>query len=163
MDSLKTLWQENRGDIWSFYCPQCKIPRRVPYRPRPGLKHYAQIGLTALVFTLLTWNWFSWKGIVAFIPIWTVFEAIYRSRVRAALSCENCGFDPILYLVDTKRARREIESHWQKKFEERGIPYPPVQTPQKGTKRAPQPGPAPKNPTGIEEELSNNRGSSTTQ
>jgi hypothetical protein len=163
MDSLKTLWQENRGSIWSFYCPQCKIPRRVPYRPKPGLKHYAQIGLTAVVFMMLTWNWFDWKGLVAFIPIWVIFETIYRARVRAALNCENCGFDPILYLVDTKRARREIEAHWQKKFEEKGIPYPPVQKAQKTAERLARTPASIKNPVGIEEELANNSGSSKTQ
>ena len=136
MDSLKkSLWQENSPDTWSFYCPQCKTPRRIPYRPKPGPKHYAQVGLTSAIVMLLTWNWFTWKGIVAFIPIWTVFEMIYRSRVRAALSCDNCGFDPVLYLVDAKRARRDIQVHWKKKFEEKGIPYPD----EKSDKRPPEP------------------------
>ena len=163
MDSLKSVWRENQKDIWSFYCPQCKIPRKVPYRPQPSAKNYAQVGLTAVVFTLLTWNWFTWKGLVAFVPLWVIFETIYRSRMRAALNCENCGFDPVLYLVDTQRAREEIQNHWKKKFEERGIPYPPVQTQQKGPKtQAKQPGrQAPV--TGLEEELANSRGSSTTQ
>jgi hypothetical protein len=125
MDSLRTQWQENRkSSVWSFYCPQCKVPRKVPYKPSPSLKHYAQVGLTAVVFTMATWNWFTWKGIVAFLPIWVVFETVYRSKLRAALGCEACGFDPILYLVDVKRARREIEEHWKKKFQEKGIPYP---------------------------------------
>jgi hypothetical protein len=73
---------------------------------------------------LATWRWFEWKGIVSFLPFWLVFEVFYRARVRAALSCDQCGFDPILYLVDVKRARREIEEHWKKKFAEKGIPYP---------------------------------------
>jgi hypothetical protein len=131
MNSHKTLWQEARpaDQVWSFYCPQCKIPRKIPYKARPTLKHYAQVGLTALVFVLMTWNWFTWKGIVAFVPMWVVFEALYRTKVRAALSCENCGFDPILYLVDVKRARRDIEDHWKKRFEEKGIPYPSAPSP----------------------------------
>ena len=124
MDSLKTLWQENRGDIWSFYCPQCKIPRRVPYRPRPGLKHYAadradgsrpHASHLELVFVERHRRLHSDLD---------VFEAIYRAKVRAALSCENCGFDPILYLVDTKRARREIENHGRKNLKKKGFPIP---------------------------------------
>jgi hypothetical protein len=122
---MKSLWKEHAKDVWSFYCPQCKIPRRVPYRSAPGgFKHFSQIGLTAAVVTLGTWRWFEWKGAVAFLPIWIVFEVLYRSRVRAALNCEQCGFDPILYLADVKSARREIEAHWKRKFEEKGIPYP---------------------------------------
>ena len=122
---MKSLWKDNSKDVWSFYCPQCKIPRRVPYRAKPGgFKHFSQLGLTAAVVTLGTWPWFAWKGAVVFLPIWIVFEVLYRSRVRAALNCEQCGFDPILYLADVKSARREIEAHWKKKFEEKGIPYP---------------------------------------
>jgi hypothetical protein len=122
---MKSLWKEHGKEVWSFYCPQCKIPRRVPYRSTPGgFKHFAQIGLTAAVVTLATWPWFEWKGAVAFLPLWIVFEVLYRSRVRAALNCEQCGFDPILYLADVKSARREIEAHWKRKFEEKGIPYP---------------------------------------
>lgn len=124
MESLKTVWQEARKDVWSFYCPQCKVPRRVPYRPKPSPKHFAQVGLTSIVFTLATWNWFGWKGLVSFVPMWMVFEIIYRARMRSALNCANCGFDPVLYLVDAQRARREIEQHWRRKFEEKGIPYP---------------------------------------
>jgi hypothetical protein len=82
------------------------------------------VGLTALVFTAATWAWFSWKGIVSFVPLLAAFEIFYRGRVRAALHCSQCGFDPYLYLTDVKRARAEVESHWRKKFAEKGIPYP---------------------------------------
>jgi hypothetical protein len=122
---MKSLWKEKSQNIWSFFCPQCKTPRRIPYRSRPGgFKQYAQIGLTSVVVTFATWPWLGAKGIVSFLPIWITFEVLYRSRVRAALNCEQCGFDPILYLSDVKAARREIEDHWKRKFAEKGIPYP---------------------------------------
>lgn len=73
---------------------------------------------------LATWNWFEWKGVVSFLPFWTFFEMVYRSRVRAALACTQCGFDPYLYLIDVPRAREVVENHWRKKFAEKGIPYP---------------------------------------
>jgi len=121
----KSLWKERSTQSWAFYCPHCRSPRKIPYRPQPGgWKHFSQIGLTAGFVTLLTWKWFDWKGIVVFLPIWAVFEFFYRSQVRAALSCPNCGFDPILYMVDTQKARDEIEKYWRKKFEEKGIPFP---------------------------------------
>jgi len=140
MDTLRSLWREKKSDkSWSFYCPQCKVPRRVPYRPQPSVRHYLQIGLTAVVFTLLTWNWFHWKGVVSFLPLWILFEIIYRTKLRAALNCECCGFDPVLYRVDVKRARREIEDHWKKKFEQKGIPFPPPASGKEGTKKSPDP------------------------
>jgi hypothetical protein len=61
---------------------------------------------------------------VFFIPLWTAFEVVYRIRARGVLSCELCGFDPYLFLTNENLARKEIESHWRKKFQEHGIPYP---------------------------------------
>ena len=126
MDPLKakSLWQDRSSNSWSFYCPHCTAARKIPYQPKPVRRHYIQIGLTAAFFTLVTWQWFTWKGIISFLPLWTGFEVFYRSRVRGALSCPHCGFDPYLYLVDVKRARTEIEVHWRKKFAEKGIPFP---------------------------------------
>jgi hypothetical protein len=125
--------------LWYFLCPLCTTQRRVAYAPRPTPRHFFQLGLTAAFFTLVTWHWFSWKGMVSFLPLWTVFEMVYRAKVRAALYCEQCGFDPILYLVDVKRARGEVETFWRKRFEEKGVPYPdrpvapaPVEPPSSG-------------------------------
>lgn len=84
----------------------------------------AQIGLTSVVFMLATWNWFEWKGIVSFVPFWAIFEVIYRAKVRAAIVCQECGFDPVAYHVDMPRARSLVDAHWRKKFADKGIPYP---------------------------------------
>jgi hypothetical protein len=110
---------------WDFYCPNCSTPRRVPYRPRPGnANHFLQAGLITAVLTLMTWPWFEIKGVVWFLPVWLVYETVYRIRLRAALACSNCGFDPYLYLTDINRARSAIDSHWRTKFQERGLPFP---------------------------------------
>lgn len=125
LEQLKTFWKGKRGPVWSFFCPNCRSARKLPYQPKPGgPRHFFQVGITAAFFTLLTWNWFTWKGIVSFVPIWVVFEFFYRARVRAAVACTNCGFDPFLYLDDVGRARKEIENHWRRKFAEKGIPFP---------------------------------------
>jgi predicted RNA-binding Zn-ribbon protein involved in translation (DUF1610 family) len=121
----KRFWSDEKAsNAWSFYCPHCTTARKIPCQPRPTAQHFAQIALTAVFFTVLTWSWFSWKGLVSFIPLWTVFEAIYRGRVRVAMQCPHCGFDPFLYAVDIQRARQEIETHWRKKFADKGIPFP---------------------------------------
>jgi hypothetical protein len=120
----KSFWRDRTRRIWSFYCPLCHVPRKIPYQPRPGLTHMAQIGLTSLILMLAGWNRFEWKGIVVFLPLWMFFEIAYRTRVRAALACSQCGFDPYLYLIDVQRAREVVENHWRKKFAEKGIPYP---------------------------------------
>jgi hypothetical protein len=120
----KVFWKEKGTKPYSFICPLCTSQRKIPYQPRPTPRHYVQIGLTAACLMLLTWPIFGWKGFVSFIPLWTVFEILYRGKVRGALSCPQCGFDAYLYMVDVKRARTEVESHWRKKFADKGIPYP---------------------------------------
>ena len=103
----------------------CRTPRRLPYRPKPGsFRHVAQVASLTSVITLAAWPVFGLKGIVTFIPLWIAFEAIYRARTRAAVSCGACGFDPFLYMNDVQRARTEVEGHWRRKFAEKGIPYP---------------------------------------
>ncbi len=96
--------------------------------PEPGRpRHFIQIGLTAVVFALGLWALFPWigsKGLVAFVPLWIAFEIIYRTKVRGSVICGQCGFDPVLYLVDVGRARQAVRAHWKTKFEEKGIPFP---------------------------------------
>lgn len=120
----KSLYQDRNRRNYAFICPLCTSPRKIKYSPQPTASHFLQIALTSVFFTLVCWNLFSWKGIVSFLPFWVIFEVIYRSRVRVALACEQCGFDPVLYLVDVDRARGEVDKHWRAKFAEKGIPYP---------------------------------------
>ena len=121
----KSMWQGGPSQLWSFICPLCRANRKVPFQPKLGGKwRVFQIALTALMFMVLTWRWFSWRGIASFVPLWTVFEVVYRLRMRAALGCDQCGFDPYLFAVDPERARQEIDAHWRRKFAEKGIPYP---------------------------------------
>jgi hypothetical protein len=123
-NQFKSLWKGDHSSGWSFYCPLCRSNRRVAHQPTPNRRHYLQLALTTVALTAALWPVFSWKGFVCFVPLTVAFEVIYRSRARVALNCPHCGFDPYLYLVDTKRARAEIEAHWRKKFSEKGIPYP---------------------------------------
>jgi len=120
----KSLWKEKQVDVWSFYCPQCSSLRKVESAKRPGKKHFFQIALITTVFMQLTWSVLSWKGIVIFLPLWFFFEVFFRIRLRALLSCTHCGFDPYLYLVDVKSARKEIDQHWRRIFQDRGVPFP---------------------------------------
>jgi hypothetical protein len=109
----RSHWKEKKLSSWSFFCPLCRVTRRLPYQPRLSSIHFLQVGLTAAVITLLTWKWFDWKGIVSFVPLWIGFEVSFRSRLRADFHCPNCGFD--LYLTDIHRAKQEIENHWKQK------------------------------------------------
>lgn len=124
----KSIWRERFTQDFRFFCPMCSAPRRIGMHPKPGQPiHFVQIGITTLVVAIgmnLRWPWIGVKALVAFIPLWVVFEVIYRAKVRASVTCRKCGFDPVLYLADVDRTRDAIRDHWRKRFEEKGIPFP---------------------------------------
>ncbi|MCM2324349.1 MAG: hypothetical protein NDJ90_13915 [Oligoflexia bacterium] len=145
--NLKSIWKAKGDRGWSFYCPLCRATRKIACQPKPTHRHYLQVGLTSLVVMLALWPWISWKGIVSFLPLWIGFELVYRSRVRVALNCPHCGFDPYLYLVDARKAREEIEAHWRKKFAEKGVPFPEKDRPAAVRAKAGAPAPVAMAPT----------------
>lgn len=115
LSKFKTVWQERHRQSWSFYCPLCTTPRKLPSAPRPSARHFVQIGLTSLMITVVAWRWLEWKGIVSFIPLWICFEVLYRLRMRRAAHCDHCGFDPYLFLVDQDQAKAAVTEHWEQK------------------------------------------------
>lgn len=124
----RSIWRERYTKNFSFYCPMCTVPRRIGMHPKPGQPiHFAQVGITAILISALSAHflpWIGWKAIVSFVPLWIGFETVYRAKIRASVACGQCGFDPFLYLADTKMARTAVRDHWRKKFEEKGIPFP---------------------------------------
>lgn len=121
----KSLWKNGNRQTWSYFCPLCKSERALPHPPNPNSRRaVVQVALTTAFFTLVTYSWLGFKGLVAAVPFWVIYETLFRARVRAKLACTNCGFDPFLAIQDVKRAKAEVETHWRKKFEEKGIPYP---------------------------------------
>lgn len=124
----RSIWRERFTKNFSFYCPLCAVPRRIGLHPKPGQPvHFAQVGVTTLFIAALSvefFPWIGWKALVAFIPLWMLFETVYRAKVRASVACRQCGFDPFLYLTGIARARGAVREHWKKKFEEKGLPFP---------------------------------------
>lgn len=126
MQSNGNLWKKIEASGFKFFCVGCNRERRIqpPAKIGSGL-FYAQILITTLALTFATYPWFGFKGFAFFvIPVGIAFEAFYRMKMRAAMVCPDCEFDPILYLVDRKKAAHQVEKVWRKKFEQRGFSYP---------------------------------------
>jgi len=117
----KALWKESDRRTWKFYCPFCGVSRNLRTQPKPGPRHVFQVALTSVLLAALLWPWFGARGLVFFLPLWVAFEVVFRLRVRGELSCDQCGFDPVLYRADVSMARREMESFWKKKLPQNGL------------------------------------------
>ncbi len=120
------LFRASRSEPFRFFCASCKRERwQSPPAKAGSLKFFAHVAITTAFFSALFWPWMGFKGLLAFlVPVGLVLEAMYRLKMRSAVVCPDCGFDPILYLSDRKKAVRRVEQAWRKKFEEKGLPYP---------------------------------------
>ena len=116
----KSAWREASHKPWQFFCPFCGITRRLRMNPRPQPRHFVQVGVTSAFLTALAWPLFGIKGLVVFLPLWIGFEFLYRMRVRAEMSCNQCGFDPFLFLTDESRAKGEMAAFWGRKTQGSG-------------------------------------------
>ena len=121
----RTLWESPSHKVFSFFCPQCRSQRRIPLKPHPvSFLNVFRVLVSTVLFTILFFKFFAFKGLFVFFPLWISFEVLYRMRVRSLMACPGCGFDPYLYVQDPQNARKGIEQFWREKFKEKGIPYP---------------------------------------
>jgi hypothetical protein len=109
-----------------FFCAGCGRERKLAPPAKAGsLRFFAHVVIATGFFSLLSWPWMGFKGLLAWvIPVGFVMEALHRLKMRSALECPDCRFDPFLYLSDQKRAVSQVEDAWRKKFKEKGIPFP---------------------------------------
>jgi hypothetical protein len=122
----KTLWRQIEQSGFKFYCVGCNRERLLSSPAKLGsARFWFHVSVATAFMTALSWKWLAWKGGVAwFIPMAILFEVLYRVRMRAALVCPDCQFDPILFLVDRKKAVRQVEAAWRQRFETKGLPFP---------------------------------------
>jgi hypothetical protein len=115
---------ENQG--FRFFCVSCRRERRQAPPAKVGSPgFFLQVLIADSFFTFLFWPFMGAKGFLAFlIPVGMILETVYRLKMRSAMVCPDCKFDPILYLVDRQKAIRQVEEAWRKKFLEKGIPFP---------------------------------------
>jgi hypothetical protein len=126
MRANASLWKKIEESGFKFYCVGCNRERRIHPPAKIGSKlFYLQILITTAILTMAGYPWLGLKGFACLvIPVGIAFEVFYRIKMRAALVCPDCEFDPILYLVDRKKAAHQVERVWRKKFEQRGLSYP---------------------------------------
>jgi hypothetical protein len=120
------IWKKIEETGFKFYCVGCNRERRIHPPARIGSAlFYLQILITTASLSVAAYPWLGFKAFAFLvIPVGIAFEVFYRMKMRAAMVCPDCEFDPILYLVDRKKAAHQVERVWRKKFEQRGLPYP---------------------------------------
>ena len=120
----QSVFRAKHDKKFRYFCPLCNHPSSTPLHPEPfSFKNVSRVLLASLLIMGASWNFFEWRGVLSFVPLWICFEVIYRLTVRTRLNCSNCGFDPILFLANPDKARQELKGYWRKKLELGGIPF----------------------------------------
>ena len=123
---VQRIYKRIESQGFKFFCVGCNRERRQTWPAGVGsAKFFLHILLTTAFLSVLSWPWFHVKGLFAYlIPVALGFEAFYRIKMRTALVCPDCHFDPLLYLSDRPAALRQVEEAWRAKFAEKNLPFP---------------------------------------
>jgi len=97
-----------RGVSEKIFCAFCRIPRQAYTK-----KHVTWINVVLSVLAGFMIMFISWQGFDARVCILSVFclaaaEAFIQFRWRLSVSCNYCGFDPVLYIKDQPLAKQRV-------------------------------------------------------
>ncbi len=99
----------------SCYCAFCKTPRKV-YK-RKSLSYIEILGLIflSITFTFVFFKSMDPRGLFIVGASLLVGEIFTQLKWRTAMVCQNCGFDPVLYLRDHEQAGLKIKAFLEKR------------------------------------------------
>ncbi len=142
--------------LYQFFCPLCGQEKKTPHpNHKTSLRNHVQIFLATSFFTLLTWEYFHWKGVVSYFLFWSLTDFFLRLKRRQLLICKSCGFDPFLYTSNPEKMRSVVRRHIQKRIHAeslfQGVALKNYHTAPEES--SPSPKPLERNAQGLEENL----------
>lgn len=97
------------------FCAFCKTTRKV-YRSK-NLSFIEVLGLIFLgvVLTFVVFKSFDPRGLGFVGSLLIIGEIFTQVKWRSAMVCQNCGFDPVLYLRSHEQAGLKIKAFLEKR------------------------------------------------
>ena len=92
------------------YCAFCKHERRVYTKKHISLINVFYALLFSGILMYLFWGDINPKAIVVFAILLSISEYFVQLRWRLNLRCKVCGFDPVLYLKEPKKALKQVKT-----------------------------------------------------
>ena len=92
------------------YCAFCKNLRTYYMKKDITLVDFVACGLVSLAIMTLVWQELNIKVFYFFGFVLIGAEVLVRLRWRMKMICHICGFDPILYKKDSKRAADKVKA-----------------------------------------------------
>ncbi len=91
------------------FCAFCKTPKKVYKRKSLNFVEIVSLSLFAILLTSVLWEHLDPRGLVILISLVTIGEFFVRLRWRHSTICNNCGFDPVIYVKDADKAARKVK------------------------------------------------------
>ncbi len=82
-------------------------------------KHAGLLDFATALFMSALIMWSRWqevnpKAIAIFVAIVMAMEVVIQLRYRLNLTCQYCGFDPVLYKKDPEAAAKTVKAHMER-------------------------------------------------
>ncbi|MFP5520015.1 MAG: hypothetical protein ACLGGX_08940 [Bdellovibrionia bacterium] len=97
------------------YCAFCKSPRRIYRKKTISLLNVGEALAASLGVMFLLWQKFDPRFVLFFAAFLVVGELFIRLRWRTSVLCPHCGFDPVLYLKDSRQAAEKVKNYLAKR------------------------------------------------
>ena len=91
------------------FCAFCKTPKKVYKRKRLSLVEVVALSMLSLLITSVVWEHLDPRGLVILILMVSMCEFFIRLRWRYSTICNNCGFDPVIYVKDAAQAAATVQ------------------------------------------------------
>lgn len=95
------------------FCAFCRSPKRIYPKRRLGLVNFSIALFASLLFMYLLWHDFDARVVVIFAVCVAFGELFVQFRWRLSVICQNCGFDPVLYLKNSDQACSRVREHME--------------------------------------------------
>lgn len=91
------------------FCAFCKTPKKVYKRKSLTLVAVVGLSLFALLLTSVIWEHLDIRGLVVLFSLLSMGEFFVRLRWRYSTICNNCGFDPVVYVKNPELAAQKVK------------------------------------------------------
>jgi hypothetical protein len=100
------------------FCAFCKSPRKIYAQKRVGLVNVLASALGAGIGMYLLFREFDPRVFMIFVVLLAISEVFVQLRWRIAMTCRQCGFDPVLYLKDVNAAVAKVQKRLAERKED---------------------------------------------
>ncbi|MFZ3229388.1 MAG: hypothetical protein WA160_04225 [Pseudobdellovibrio sp.] len=97
------------------YCAFCKTPRKVYKSKNLSLLEIISLIFLSVIITHVVFRSFDPRGL-GIVGIFLITGEIFTQlKWRTAMVCNNCGFDPVLYIRDQEAAGLKVKAFLAKR------------------------------------------------